>query len=653
MQELKVAVPPSLSGHVAEAFHSEGLVYALNCMPLSDGKGLYLWRLQAHPDLQAQMFDPNRGDVFFDSTCAKGMINVLYRDGAKNKVNVSQWDGSTVTVLPWDYPNGEIGQITAFANGMALAIKDYGIFFVEWDEATQQWSDTYRLGALMWSSGQSAQRVVVYTNATQDLVSIDWADPELVGFKSWVSRIVIYTSLPQPADVLPDFEWTLEIVDADGVVHTALETYARDSVVPPAPYSPVIWTPLTFTFLTKVKLPITVRVKVVSGDAALMFEGASAVYWGTKATGTFTIDEIHMSVGGTLCPDGKVVAGYRGSLFGTYKGVFLQIAPAIDLEFQDEVNLESEVQRVLSYKDGVFVFCFNKTMILNGWTAKGVDVQEILPIGIPDHFAVGKSTHGLYMHFFGRLYRVGDGIQRIDTPFVAGAQAPSNVAAVDIRDFVLVSVAGRNVCLALDPLTNGYVFWRFDELGDPPPRPLQGCNGVVIFENGIAAFLSFEQFAPSYETVVAVATPQLDGAMSFGIEALEYRGQLSLPDQTEVRIIGFGDDNAVWVSTFVPTPVGTAGADADFSSLDASGVLEWLVPDGNGAVKPLLGFPIYLPEQVNTAGSDDTPQQGFVVGKKFLIELRIGNANPRSHADALREWRLYGQTVGQGILGRV
>lgn len=650
MNELKVPVPPSLSGHTYDAFHSEGLIYALNCMPLSSKAGLYLWRPMAHPDYQAKMFNPDVGDVFFDSTCAQNRIHVLYKDGATGKSKVSWWDGQNQGVLPWDYPSADIGQITMFGTGMALALEGKGIFFVEWDPSINDWGDTYRLGALLWTTGQSANAVQVQTTSAQDLVTISWTDPELAGFKSWVSRVVIFVALP--SEGLPDFEWTIEIVDGQGAVFRALETYRRDSALPPLPGAPRIWTPLTFTFLDKMELPITVRVVAVSGQVDLVFEGASTSYDGVGAGHNWIVGAIHMSVGGTMCPDGKVVAGYRGSLFGSYKSIFLQIAPAIDLEFQEEVNLESPIQRVLSYMEGIYVFCYNKTLMLTGWTARGVDLREVLAVGIPDQYAVGKSSHGIYMHFFGRIYVLGGGVSRIDTPFIAGAQAMVNVSAIDLLDFVLVSVRDRNVCLAFEPKTQGYVFWRFDELGDPAPRPLQGCRGALIFENGLAVLLTTQQFSPSYETVVTVSSGLLDKATQFCVQALEFRGQLSAADQTEVRIVAFGDDTASAVSMNVPTPVGTSSA-----ALSAFGTqgLEWLVPElGSGTVVPNLGFPIFQPSPVTGDGSGGAEaSEAFVTGKKFIVELAIGANNARSHADALWEWRLYGEPVGQGILGRV
>lgn len=657
MKELKIEIPSSIKGSVWDSYRTSGLAYGLNCQPNPEG-GLWLWRPQLHPTLNAQMFNPANGDVYFDSVCAQNRINILYKDATSGAVKISWWDGTNSGVVAHNYPSVQIGQITKYVNGMALGLRGKGIFFLEWDNATNDWGKTYRLGSLGFSEGNGSQNVGVNTSTTADICSINWSDPDLTGFNSFVSRIVLWVALPQSN--LPDFSWTLEIVDGNNIVNRADEVYTRDSVVPPLPNVAVRFIPLTFTFLKDFQLPITIRIVSLSGTTELVLEGASVVRNGVGSQInwlTASSVPVHMSVGGTLCPDGEVVGAFRGSLFGLYKDGFVQVAPAGDFEFQEEFNLEARPIRIFSYLEGVYILGDSKIWQVLGWTARGVEVREVANYGIPDQFSAQVSAYGVWFFIDGRLYWIrGSGLEIIPSPVGGVEQAKVFVSAFDIQNFILISVQDREVVLVFDPDTGGWVFWRFDEIGATPnPYPLDTCKGSVIFSDGIVRYYTRQQFSPSYEVSAVFVSDKMPELSDFQVQALELGGQFySEPnvDYLRVFIAGYGEDRISGVSQTLTGKSKTTSFDTETFAESSGAGLEFLVPENaEGVLVMNYDFPVLFPSLITTENKSGSVQENtFLVGKKFLVAVSIPASIKKHPANSWTSLSAYGQVIGGGLL---
>jgi len=653
MQEIQVKCPPAIAGSVWDAYSGSGLVWALNCSASVDGEGIYLWRPSVVTDTTFSAFTTR--DDYYDAVCAKGRINLLVNTGSG--LGIKWWDGVNSGVAVGSLPVVPKGQaqLTSYGDSLVAGVRGKGLFLFEWDEGLQNWTKVYRLGSMLFSSGDSSQVVGVNTSVPVDLFQISWSDASLSGIPHYVSRIVLWGALP--AEGLPDYEWTLEIVDGNNQATQAKETYRRDSLLPPLTNVPVQWRPLTFTFMKEFTLPIKVRIKVISGNAEMILEGASKVEQGIGlAVNWLTPNNVpvHCSVGGTLCPDGEVVFGFRGSLFGVRKDKFVQIAGFGDLEFNEEFPIESRPIKMVSYQDGLFLFCEQKVIQIVGWTAKGVEAREIVPYGVSSMYSVAVTSSGIWFWADGRLFNVGSGL-RIYPCVVQGLEgADVVISALDILDYIILNVPNRSVHLVFSPLNEGWFFWRFDETGNK--EVIGSCKGLLVFNDGVVRPYSRRQCLPSYAVELFLLSGRLERKADFQVQALELDGhfyQEAGKEYLRVKVFGFGDNRISAVEEGFIGVKKTSSFDVEgFAESTGAGLLELVPQNGEGVIVMNYGFPFVFPSQVKTDTNSQVGvlEDGFLVGKKFGIAIYIPADIPKHPANRLVAVRLYGSVVGSEVL---
>ena len=646
MEELYIEVPNGMPTHEYEAFGAKGLVYALNCVPLVERNGLAMWR----PSIEAigggaLVWNAGNGEVLLDASEVDGKACCLVKTQTDIKVVEVDPEGSTVSALPFSFPLAEDGNIRALGTGAVVGLEGKGLFFLK--KAGGAWSEVFRIGALAWGSFQNATESQVQGDSTSspyvDLVQIQWGDPDLGAFKSWLSRITLYAAADPNTT---GFEWTLEIEDGNGLRYEAEETYREFSMPAYLGQGRTVWTPLTFTFMRAFQLPITIRLKFKSGAGSLYIEGSSRAFSGVGAQATWlTTSPIHMLVGGSLCPDRAFVGTHRGSLFGLYGELALQVASVIDLEFQEEVPLESEPIKMVSFLDGAYLFCRERILALQGWSFKGLNVQTLSPFGIEDKWKVAPTNLGVAFLYKERLFMLAGGIQELNYAVREAYQIlPIYLSYYAPLGIIFISYENMSLFRAFFERTNTSVLWRADEASNAVP--MVEAAGILLFNDGRAYTLKRGGGLDQYAVALFVASEVIPKGRKLLVEFLEVDGQLYYSREFSLKATAYGDWIVMNGSALLPdfAPDFITGSNAWYEGLDG---LRVGVSNG-GALDSRKRVPSAYAsvDAESEGGGRGIAQARTLHGRKFIVGLELGSSVPKHPANEIYGFRLFGELSG-------
>jgi len=644
MEELYIEVPNGMPTHEYEAFGATGLIYALNCVPLVEKKGLAMWR----PSFEslgsgAQIWNAGSGEVLLDASEVDGKACCLVKTATEIKVVEVDPAGSTIGALPFSFPLAEDGNIGALGTGAVVGLEGKGVFFLKKESGA--WTEAFRIGALAWGSFQNATESQIQGDASSspytDLVQIQWGDPDLGAFKSWLSRIILYVAADPNTT---GFEWTLEIEDGDGLRYEADETYREFSMPVHLGQGRTVWTPLTFTFMKAFKLPITVRLKFKNGAGSLFVEGSSRTFNGVGAQATWlTASPIHMLVGGSLCPDRAFIGTHRGSLFGLYGELALQVASVIDLEFQEEVALESEPIRMVSFLDGAYLFCKERILALQGWSFKGLNVQTLSPFGIKDKWKVAPTNQGIAFLYEERLFILAGGIQELNYAVREAYQNyPIYLSYYASMGIIFIAYENMSLFRAFFERTNTSVLWRADEASNEVP--ITEKAGVIIMTDGRAYKLNRSAGeAQQYAVALFVGSEVIPKGRRLLVEFLEVDGQLYWAREFSLKATSYGDWIVMNGSALLP----------DFAQDFITYSNAWYqggdglrvgVSDG-GALDSRKRVPSAFPS-IDAESEGVIEQVRTLHGRKFIVGLELGASAPKHPANEIYGFRLFGEISG-------
>ena len=642
MKRLEIPTQGGLIGHYADVpVGTQGAVYLLNVTPF-DKQGILLWRPMCQLGTENEDWARITSLPVADVCCSQDGIVVAALDSANGKTRVFWWKPgqAPVELTPVPLPDdGKTVQASFAATGFVLAVDGWGIWYYDWDEETQGFKPPMRIGSLGWTTGSGSVALTVSEDTELLQVSFQ-ADADV-----WLTDVTLF--LARRAEFNGDGQFTLEVEDSTSAVHQALESYSVSGLPVAMEGEPVVFTPLSFTFNKRLRPPIKLRFKVLSGSVEVLLEGGGGLHQGAKTEVTFSSVQLHVHVGGTMCPNEGIVGVNRGAIFGVADYVNVQVCSVADFSFLDEFVFDQDVVALAPVGDSIAVFSRGKVSIARGWMQGAVQIRTVLQHGIPEKRFMTKVSDAVVVLSAGRLWAISEGgASPLAQPFF-NLKDDAYVVAVPHLDVVMVAFAGSEFALVVNYRKGWTVWWRFDEVDRA--IPLFATGNILLFSNGNAYVFDRGQDAgwPSYECVVAFSTGLIDPASVFQVQAVEVDGQIL--DEASLWLYWVNNDSVGRAYTQIPAP--------NLVLLDDSWVGGWYgipfgTPDAQSGQKARL--PLARPKAFVSAdalrsfGSEDA---GFPAGYAFLVVLQLPQSAFKHIGALLRKFVLLGEQTGGAYNG--
>jgi len=546
MEQIEVKVQPIAKPYNLMTYYRGIGTIAINCTPMQDGEGVYLWR----------PFLTNVGKYIGTDTILrlfkfKDKLWLIATDAGKTKLFLIE--AYTYNALTWDLPYADEWDFEVLAGAVVFAIAGKGVWQSNYDEVSGSFLPPVRLGSLIsFQPNNFSPRL--WSSATDDpvIMTIDWSDTSLIGKKAFISNIVFYMAMKRDAE--EQFKLELELLDsADNVIASSVNTIYTDGLMPYSGGGTTIWTPVSFQFMQEVELPFKIRLKPTYSTKAEVYFGLpfSSLEAGVGISYAFTPKpppdptfECGVQVSGIFSPNGGVIGVQRGMLFVKHKGSRMHIGNILNGEFTEEVVFSGEIKVIDSSKDSLYVLTDREVLALTGWTAKGVQMNKVLSFGIEDRRDVATGNKGLYVKTGSGIWRVV-GLSSQAIPILKANYWPNEHLAFLSEAGVLLIYSNDDLVLAYYEDTELTTFWRFDEIdsayGYLPDIKDVNDNYILFWGGEIGEVNPAYTSAGLHTSEVYLITDLVPERKLFEVHYLELEGNYT-KYADGIQVLGVKDD---------------------------------------------------------------------------------------------------------------